>query len=38
MRERLVTVEVDREERKPSAGEGNPSDHAPVLATFEEQA
>ena len=28
---RLETVTVDREERKPSTGEGKPSDHAPVL-------
>ena len=31
--DRLVTVEVDREERKPSTGEGKPSDHAPVILT-----
>jgi exodeoxyribonuclease III len=35
LHERLVTVEVDREERKPSSGEGKPSDHAPVIGTFE---
>jgi exodeoxyribonuclease-3 len=29
--ERLVAVEVDRNERKPTAGEGKPSDHAPVI-------
>jgi exodeoxyribonuclease-3 len=34
LRERLVNVEVDREERKPTAGEGKPSDHAPVIGTF----
>jgi exonuclease III len=28
---RLDTVVVDREERKPSTGEGKPSDHAPVI-------
>ena len=28
---RLGSVEVDREERKPTAGEGKPSDHAPVI-------
>ena len=31
--DRLGTVEVDREERKPSTGEGKPSDHAPVILT-----
>jgi exodeoxyribonuclease-3 len=31
---RLVSVEVDREERKPTAGEGKPSDHAPVVLTL----
>ena len=36
MHRRLVAVEVDREERKPTAGEGKPSDHAPVIATFED--
>jgi len=29
--ERLIGVEVDREERKPTAGEGKPSDHAPLI-------
>jgi exodeoxyribonuclease-3 len=29
--ERCTAVTVDREERKPSTGEGKPSDHAPVL-------
>jgi exodeoxyribonuclease-3 len=29
--ERLRGVEVDRNERKPTAGEGKPSDHAPVI-------
>jgi len=38
LRERLVIVEVDREERKPTAGEGKPSDHAPVVASFQEVA
>jgi exodeoxyribonuclease III len=28
---RSVGVQVDREERKPSTGEGKPSDHAPVV-------
>ncbi len=32
--ERLISVEVDREERKPTAGEGKPSDHAPVIVTL----
>lgn len=31
---RLVSVEVDREERKPTAGPGKPSDHAPVVVTL----
>jgi exodeoxyribonuclease III len=31
---RLETVEVDRNERKPTAGEGKPSDHAPVILTL----
>ena len=30
----LISVEVDREERKPTAGEGKPSDHAPVVVTW----
>jgi exodeoxyribonuclease-3 len=32
--ERLQGVEVDRNERKPTAGEGKPSDHAPVVVTL----
>lgn len=32
--DRLVSVEVDRQERKPTAGEGKPSDHAPVVVTL----
>jgi exodeoxyribonuclease III len=32
--EQLVSVEVDREERKPSTGKGKPSDHAPVVVTL----
>jgi exodeoxyribonuclease-3 len=32
--ERLISVEVDREERKPTAGEGKPSDHAPLIVTL----
>jgi len=32
--ERLASVEVDRQERKPTAGEGKPSDHAPVVVTW----
>jgi exodeoxyribonuclease-3 len=31
---RLQTAEVDRNERKPTAGEGKPSDHAPLIVTF----
>jgi exodeoxyribonuclease-3 len=31
---RLVSAEVDRNERKPTAGEGKPSDHAPLVVTF----
>ena len=34
--EALETVEVDRNERKPTAGEGKPSDHAPVIVTLRE--
>lgn len=33
---RLVSVEVDRDERKPTGGEGKPSDHAPVILTLED--
>ncbi len=29
--ERLTRVSIDREERKPTSGEGKPSDHAPVI-------
>jgi exodeoxyribonuclease-3 len=32
---RLEDVAVDREERKPSTGEGKPSDHAPVIVTLQ---
>ncbi len=32
--ERCISVEVDREERKLSTGEGKPSDHAPVIVTL----
>jgi exodeoxyribonuclease-3 len=32
--ERLVSVVVDRDERKPTSGEGKPSDHAPVIVTL----
>jgi exodeoxyribonuclease-3 len=32
--ERVISVEVDREERKPTAGEGKPSDHAPLILTL----
>lgn len=31
---RLVGVEIDRNERKPTAGEGKPSDHAPVVVSL----
>jgi exodeoxyribonuclease-3 len=34
VRERVVSVEVDREERKPTSGEGKPSDHAPLIVTM----
>lgn len=34
MVQRLVSVEVDRNERKKGFGHENPSDHAPVLAFF----
>jgi len=30
---RLISVSVDRDERKPTSGEGKPSDHAPVVLT-----
>jgi len=33
---RCTEVRVDRNERKPTAGEGAPSDHAPVIATFDD--
>jgi exodeoxyribonuclease-3 len=32
--ERLESVTVDRDERKPTYGEGKPSDHAPVIVTL----
>jgi exodeoxyribonuclease-3 len=32
--ERLVSVEVDRDERKPTSGQGKPSDHAPLVVTW----
>lgn len=32
--ERLESVLVDRDERKPTYGEGKPSDHAPVVVTL----
>ena len=35
MAARCSEVIVDRTERKPTAGIGKPSDHAPVIATFE---
>jgi exodeoxyribonuclease-3 len=33
--QRLISVEIDRNERKPTAGPGKPSDHAPVVVTLE---
>jgi exodeoxyribonuclease-3 len=30
----LTEVAIDRDERKPTSGEGKPSDHAPVIFTF----
>ncbi len=35
LRDRVTAVEVDREERKKNTGEGNPSDHAPLIVTFD---
>jgi exodeoxyribonuclease-3 len=32
--ERLASSEVDRDERKPTSGEGKPSDHAPLIVTL----
>ena len=32
--ERLQAVEVDRDERKPTSGEGKPSDHAPLVVAL----
>ena len=34
--ERCTEVRIDRNERRPKAGEGAPSDHAPVIAVFRE--
>lgn len=34
--DRLVSVAVDRDERKPTSGEGKPSDHAPLVVTWED--
>ena len=31
---RLASVAVDRDERKPTSGEGKPSDHAPLIVTL----
>ena len=31
---RCTAVSVDRDERKPTAGEGKPSDHAPLIITL----
>ena len=36
--DRLVSVHVDRDERKPTSGEGKPSDHAPVILTLRDGA
>jgi exodeoxyribonuclease-3 len=33
---RLASVIVERDERKPTFGEGKPSDHAPVIVTLED--
>jgi len=33
---RLRSVTVDRDERKPTAGEGKPSDHAPVIVDLDD--
>jgi exodeoxyribonuclease-3 len=33
--DRCVAVRIDRNERRPNSGQGKPSDHAPVIATFE---
>jgi exodeoxyribonuclease III len=33
--ERCTAVTIDREERKPSTGEGKPSDHAPVIVDLD---
>jgi exodeoxyribonuclease-3 len=32
---RLTSVTVDRNERKPTSGEGKPSDHAPLIVTLQ---
>jgi exodeoxyribonuclease-3 len=32
--DRLGSVMVDRDERKPTYGEGKPSDHAPLIVTL----
>ena len=31
---RCIAAVVDRDERKPTAGEGKPSDHAPLIITL----
>lgn len=38
LRDRLVDVVVDRDERKETTGEGKPSDHAPVIGVFAREA
>ncbi len=35
MAQACTEVRIDRNERRPTAGEGKPSDHAPVIATFD---
>ncbi len=33
--ERCTSVRIDRDERKPSTGEGKPSDHAPLIVDLD---
>ncbi len=35
LRDRVTAVSVDRDERKKTSGEGNPSDHAPLIVEFD---
>ncbi|NOY55581.1 MAG: hypothetical protein GXP34_06295 [Actinobacteria bacterium] len=37
MADRCVEVRIDRNERRPTAGEGKPGDHAPIIAKFRPQ-